>query len=184
MALINCPECGKEMSDTVTNCPHCGYAYKEIKEQERVENIAYQYIWDINGVDVNMMEVYARNNQDCVRAAYELVNTTGINIKEAKNAMFDFYDEYINGRNGRAIVEDYLSSVNTDYNPNLHCPKCRSSKLVPISDVNGKGVKSSKVCCQTALCGGYGTICGLNKVGETRTTHYWVCQDCGHRFLM
>lgn len=25
MALINCPECGKEISDTSTNCIHCGY---------------------------------------------------------------------------------------------------------------------------------------------------------------
>lgn len=25
MALINCPECGKEISDTIKACPHCGY---------------------------------------------------------------------------------------------------------------------------------------------------------------
>lgn len=25
MALINCPECNKEISDKVINCPHCGY---------------------------------------------------------------------------------------------------------------------------------------------------------------
>lgn len=25
MALINCPECEKEISDKVKNCPHCGY---------------------------------------------------------------------------------------------------------------------------------------------------------------
>lgn len=25
MALINCPECGKEISDTAQSCPHCGY---------------------------------------------------------------------------------------------------------------------------------------------------------------
>lgn len=24
MALIKCPECGKEISDTATTCPHCG----------------------------------------------------------------------------------------------------------------------------------------------------------------
>ena len=26
MALIKCPECGKEFSDTATTCPHCGYS--------------------------------------------------------------------------------------------------------------------------------------------------------------
>lgn len=25
MALIKCPECGKEISDTATTCPNCGY---------------------------------------------------------------------------------------------------------------------------------------------------------------
>lgn len=34
MALINCPECGREISDHALSCPHCGYsvgiAYKEV----------------------------------------------------------------------------------------------------------------------------------------------------------
>ena len=27
--LINCPECTKEISDTVAACPHCGYVFKD-----------------------------------------------------------------------------------------------------------------------------------------------------------
>ena len=26
MALINCPECGRQVSDTAKTCPHCGYS--------------------------------------------------------------------------------------------------------------------------------------------------------------
>lgn len=29
MALIACPECGKEISDAARSCPHCGYAIRE-----------------------------------------------------------------------------------------------------------------------------------------------------------
>lgn len=29
MALINCPECGKEISDRAGECPHCGYPLSE-----------------------------------------------------------------------------------------------------------------------------------------------------------
>lgn len=29
MALIKCPECGKEVSDTAKNCIHCGFVLKE-----------------------------------------------------------------------------------------------------------------------------------------------------------
>lgn len=31
MALINCPECNKEISDKATNCPHCGNPISEPK---------------------------------------------------------------------------------------------------------------------------------------------------------
>ena len=36
MALINCPECNHEMSDSVSNCPHCGYVYKKSKKGGKV----------------------------------------------------------------------------------------------------------------------------------------------------
>lgn len=37
MALINCPECGKEISDRVKVCPHCGYPFME--EQSEVNKV-------------------------------------------------------------------------------------------------------------------------------------------------
>lgn len=42
MALVKCPECGKEISDTTIMCPHCGYQYhfnvvdKKYREKERL----------------------------------------------------------------------------------------------------------------------------------------------------
>lgn len=47
MALIICPECNKEVSDTAAACPHCGYniaAYigKQTEEQQRAEYLARQ----------------------------------------------------------------------------------------------------------------------------------------------
>ncbi|MDY5355633.1 MAG: zinc ribbon domain-containing protein, partial [Eubacteriales bacterium] len=29
MALIKCPECGKEVSSSAPTCPHCGYQLKK-----------------------------------------------------------------------------------------------------------------------------------------------------------
>lgn len=38
MALINCPECGKEnMSDSTESCPECGYNIKKYFEKYEVE---------------------------------------------------------------------------------------------------------------------------------------------------
>ena len=35
MALIQCPECGKEISDTTDKCPHCGYPLMKIQNEEK-----------------------------------------------------------------------------------------------------------------------------------------------------
>ena len=34
MALIKCPECGKEVSDTAPSCPNCGYAFNKQEANE------------------------------------------------------------------------------------------------------------------------------------------------------
>ena len=39
MALINCPECGNEISDTVKNCPKCGYKIKTSRSGKKVIGI-------------------------------------------------------------------------------------------------------------------------------------------------
>ena len=40
MALINCPECKKKISETVDSCPHCGYKFSsgETKELKQKQN--------------------------------------------------------------------------------------------------------------------------------------------------
>ena len=35
MALINCPECGKEISDSTKICPHCGYKLKNKSDSKK-----------------------------------------------------------------------------------------------------------------------------------------------------
>ena len=35
MALINCPECQKEVSDTAVACPHCGFGVSAYIEKEK-----------------------------------------------------------------------------------------------------------------------------------------------------
>jgi len=34
MALINCPECGKEISDSAKQCPNCGFPLVEKRHRE------------------------------------------------------------------------------------------------------------------------------------------------------
>ena len=59
-------------------------------------------------------------------------------------------------------------------NGGMRCPKCHSNNLQIISDVKGKGVSATNLC----LCG----LLGLAGVGKTKTTHYWICSNCGNKF--
>lgn len=43
MALINCPECGKEISDKSNYCIHCGFPIKSIKNICVIDGIEYDF---------------------------------------------------------------------------------------------------------------------------------------------
>lgn len=36
MALINCPECGREISDKAVSCPHCGYPIEKLLSENKI----------------------------------------------------------------------------------------------------------------------------------------------------
>lgn len=38
MALIKCPECGKEISDKAKSCPHCGYELERNKQRDEIKS--------------------------------------------------------------------------------------------------------------------------------------------------
>lgn len=37
MALIKCPECGREISDKASSCPHCGYPIESLSPEGMVK---------------------------------------------------------------------------------------------------------------------------------------------------
>ena len=43
MALIKCPECGRDVSDSAITCPNCGYPLKQNQEEEK-ESVVEQAV--------------------------------------------------------------------------------------------------------------------------------------------
>lgn len=58
MALIKCPECGKEISDTVKSCPHCGYKIKISKTKNSRMRIMYAIIVIILVIGIIVLTAY------------------------------------------------------------------------------------------------------------------------------
>lgn len=50
MALIKCPECGKEISEKAFTCPHCGYPIcdKSLKESDAQEDVEDKKTIEVN----------------------------------------------------------------------------------------------------------------------------------------
>ena len=57
MALINCPECGRQVSDKAPTCPGCGVVIAT-QPPEAVPQDSYDQRWD--PVDLQLMEVKSR----------------------------------------------------------------------------------------------------------------------------
>lgn len=64
----------------------------------------------------------------------------------------------------------------------LRCPKCNSEDIQFTTSTTSKGVSVRNSCCGYILLGPLGLLCGLHKAGETSTSEFWVCRNCGARF--
>ena len=135
MALIKCPECGKDVSDQATTCIHCGYPLRKHTEQKVVSAVAqepslksikpfYLFSYDENYVNVecgNCEKVYRLKKQSfhdihddyCLTSASIICpnchNGVGGNTKIKTKG----------NRNASIKKEDDV----------LRCPKCKSTAV-------------------------------------------------------
>lgn len=185
MALITCPECGREISDKAVSCPGCGFpmdGYVEVDSRSELDKL----------VD----EIYARNPNSKTKAIRELQKATGFGLKEAKDVM----DEKFRGRDAVEAIEkstishqkelqrqeqvkqnkenmknafQTLASV-TSGSKTPHCPKCRSTQIT----YGGNRISLGRAVVGGAVAGPAGATIG----GLTGKKGYAVCLDCGKRW--
>lgn len=129
MALINCPECGSEISDKSKQCIHCGYPLEELSSNNK-ENNNESYIYIINGHKFQIDEDFANDikilvkNKDAVklhRVSCNIANMTKMTNEEASEFLTDFI------KNNFVASEKYRN-YNTPI-PVTRCPKCGSTSI-------------------------------------------------------
>ena len=107
MALINCPECGKEISDKSDKCIHCGYPLKKntiINNKEY--NLSYELELVLNG-----------KNIEAIKSIRE---KTGLGLADGK-----YIADYMNNHKQ---CPDVLNFKQEKANV-LRCPKCGSTQI-------------------------------------------------------
>lgn len=94
MALISCPECGKQISDKAVSCPGCGCPMSDIMAMIK-DN-------DKSDLDRLVDKIWLDNPTAKVRAVKLLREKTGLDLKTAKNIM----DNKYGSREGRQAVQE------------------------------------------------------------------------------
>lgn len=170
MALIKCPECGKEVSDKAPACIHCGYP---LQNQQPI-------IPDVGVSKKVIIPTYRETSQTkipCIKIVREVMGTS---LAEAK-AFVEQAEPYV-------IVKDGLSQNQA----NLIAQKFQAigvaaqiySSSEPVSFVNPAKDKDI-ICCPK--CGsteyhagarGFSLVTGFIGSGKTVLT----CLKCGHRW--
>lgn len=102
MALIKCPECGKEISDKAELCINCGYP---IRTTPYIHEI-------INGEDIDLS--FLKNNAFTQTQKIQIIqNLSGCDLYTAKQ-----------------IVNKYCPTVHMpQQSPQVKCPRCGSTNI-------------------------------------------------------
>lgn len=140
MALITCPECGKQISDKSEHCIGCGYPLKYLvteevqAEQETLEDTRTE-------LEKLVDEICARNENMYV-AIKELRQVTGMDLKNADDLIRKKYKGATRKEEKEALKTRRKSSMRVSdlyFAKMARCPRCRSISISYQEQGDGKG---------------------------------------------
>ena len=140
MALIKCPECGKEVSDKAPACIHCGYP------------LSIKYTNNSNEYDLNN-ELHMSLNGQKIDAIKSIRVKTGLGLANAKEL-----EEYMEANEcvpPQEIIDKMTKEEKSKISKLPKCPICGSTNLSKISIIK-TGMK----------IGAFGLL-GAGDVGKT-----------------
>jgi len=173
MALIKCPECGKEVSDKASACIHCGYPLAEEKTENNESACALKkvVIPCYKGAPIEdellAIKIVRQVTGMGLSEAKELVESDnpivvhGVDMSKAKNIANQFvceglHAQIVDAHDSNIYFESITNKVNSK---SPRCPKCRSTSIATVNR-------------------GYSIVWGFLGSGTPMN----VCQSCGHKW--
>lgn len=178
MALIICPECGKEISDKSEVCIGCGYPVNEIVVDNRSD------------LEKLVDEIYYKHKGDRADSAKELVKRTGMDFKAAMKLMQDKKNSpevKAEEKRKRQKYKEEQRQLNRELRESFQtlcglvagskvakCPRCRSTSI----SYDTKKLSIGRALVGDAIAGAPGAVLG----GLSSKKGYAVCLNCGKRW--
>ncbi|MCD8377899.1 MAG: zinc ribbon domain-containing protein [Candidatus Gastranaerophilales bacterium] len=177
MALINCPECGKQISDKSSVCIHCGYPISTMQEKEN--NLFDMTINSIGGAKSFIVAVLKNFGIQKAEATKLLDKNGSIILGGIKEENVQYIKEHFEADN---CSVSFIPSKHTEPNPlndtwyNYtykfherrahipHCPTCGSTNIKTISF--------------TRKAVGVATLGIFSKSARSQ----FQCKDCGYKW--
>lgn len=178
MALIKCPECGREISDKAASCPGCGYPVENgnIVDTRSDEERLIDEIWN--------RHPYSKT--DAVRELQKM----GMNLKIAKQLADKKYNspeaqQIIKGKREVDKAKSKQASANIvnslqglsnllTKDKTARCPKCGSTSI----QYTNKKLSVGRALVGDAVAGPAGAVLG----GLSSKKGYAVCLKCGKQW--
>jgi tellurium resistance protein TerD len=133
MALINCSECSKEISDKADVCPQCGCP---VASPQKLPSEPMIFTYE-GGVDISI-QCPSCNKDSSIKKAKVTKTDTGYKV---------------NGQ-GRCACGFVFTEIKGD--KRLRCPHCGSMEL----SIQKEGFQAGPACCGAILAGPLGLLCG------------------------
>lgn len=112
MALIKCPECGREISDKALSCPGCGFPVETVRKERIEKNVTI-----VNPLD--LARKYPENKADAIN---EYMIATGADEQEAIEVMDIAY-----GSRECAEFQGVYRYTLFGEKQEVYCPRCGSA---------------------------------------------------------
>ena len=115
MALIKCPECGKEISDTIKKCPNCGYKNKKKLNKKKFVIICIISLVLLIGGCISIITIKNNNTKQQEKLVQEydsLIVETGAKIY-VNGVLAQYYSGGIADSWYDCIKSKYCSDFNT-----------------------------------------------------------------------
>ena len=143
MALIKCPECGKEISDKSKQCIHCGYPldYQDIINNNNGYNVVFkgfrtnklqnQYNARVVAQIRQIMDYDLSTAYSCIKTTPGIIceSTSKKNAEWLKN-VFEPYGCIIEiTDSGKPVTENEKLNIMASEGKTIICPHCGSSNI-------------------------------------------------------